>query len=58
VPAMRAGQWPVLARNDPLNIFGNQRQQTLLIATADRCKTPSQSGHSLVRSTKSLHFSC
>src|ERR1700732_1893382 len=31
---MRAGQRPVLARNDPLNIFGRQRQQTLLIAAA------------------------
>src|ERR1035438_5271349 len=27
--------WPVLARNDPLNIFGRQRQQTLLIAAAE-----------------------
>ena len=35
VPAVRAGQRPVLARNDPLNIFGRQRQQTLLIAAAD-----------------------
>src|ERR1019366_2449980 len=34
VPAVRAGQRPVLARNDPLNIFGRQRQQTLLIAAA------------------------
>jgi hypothetical protein len=34
VPAVRAGQRPVLARNDPLHIFGNQRQQTLLIAAA------------------------
>jgi hypothetical protein len=32
VPAVRAGQRPVLARNDPLNIFGRQRQQTLLIS--------------------------
>src|SRR3984893_14157011 len=38
VPAVRAGQRPVLARNDPLNIFGNQRQQTLLIAAAHCCK--------------------
>src|SRR5450759_1740315 len=38
VPAVRAGQRPVLARNDPLNIFGNQRQQTLLVATAHCCK--------------------
>src|SRR6202045_3482794 len=35
VPAVRAGQRPVLARNDPLNIFGRQRQQTLLIAAAE-----------------------
>ena len=35
---MRAGQRPVLAWNDPLNIFGRQRQQTLLIATAECCK--------------------
>ena len=37
-PAVRAGQRPVLARNDPLNIFGNQRQQTLLIAAAHCCE--------------------
>src|SRR6202167_1857892 len=35
VPAVRAGQRPVLARNDPLNIFGRQRQQTVLIAAAE-----------------------
>src|SRR6202521_4596410 len=35
VPAVRAGQRPVLARNDPLDIFGRQRQQTLLIAAAE-----------------------
>src|ERR1700731_4219360 len=35
MPAVRAGQRPVLARNDPLNIFGRQRQQTLLIAAAE-----------------------
>src|ERR1700682_2028637 len=35
VPTVRAGQGPVLARNDPLNIFGRQRQQTLLIAAAE-----------------------
>jgi hypothetical protein len=34
VPAVRAGQRPVLARNDPLNIFGTQRQQTLPVAAA------------------------
>src|SRR6202035_3170571 len=38
VPAGRAGQRPVLTWNDPLNIFGNQREQTLLVAAADRCK--------------------
>jgi hypothetical protein len=31
VPAVRAGQRPVLAGNDPLDIFGNQRQQALLV---------------------------
>jgi hypothetical protein len=35
VPVVRVGQRPVLARNDPLNIFGRQRQQTLLIAAAE-----------------------
>src|SRR6202022_3376816 len=38
VPAVRAGQRPVLARNDPLNVLGRQRQQTLLIAAAECCK--------------------
>src|ERR1700678_1088953 len=38
VPAVRAGQRPALARNDPLNIFGRQRQQTLPIAAAERRK--------------------
>ena len=38
VPAVRTGQGPVLARNDPLNIFDNQRQQTLLVAAAQCCK--------------------
>src|ERR687891_1904774 len=38
VPAARAGQRPVLARNDPFNIFGRQRQQPLHIAAADCCK--------------------
>jgi len=32
---VRAGQRPVLAGNDPLNIFGTQRQQTLPIAPAN-----------------------
>src|SRR5208282_1497517 len=35
MPAVRAGQWPVLTRNDPFKIFGNQRQQSLLIAAAE-----------------------
>src|SRR5579872_6938100 len=35
VSTVRAGQRPVLARNDPLNVFGRQRQQTLLIAAAE-----------------------
>src|ERR1700730_12636011 len=34
VPAVRACQRPALARNDPLNIFGNQRQQIVLIVAA------------------------
>src|SRR5580704_11570490 len=38
VPAVGAGQRPVLARNDPLNIFSRQRQQTLLIPATDCCK--------------------
>src|SRR5580704_4483103 len=37
VPAVRAGQRPVLARNDPLNVFGRQCQQALLIAAA-KCR--------------------
>lgn len=37
VPTVRTGQWPAIARNDPLNIFSRQRQQTLLIATA-KCR--------------------
>jgi hypothetical protein len=32
VPAVRTGQRPVLARNDPLDVFGEQRQQALLVA--------------------------
>src|SRR5579863_1673633 len=35
VSAVRAGQRPVLARNDPLDIFGRQGQQTFLIAAAE-----------------------
>jgi hypothetical protein len=38
MPAVRTGQRPTLAWNDPLNIFSNQRKHTLLIATAYRCK--------------------
>jgi hypothetical protein len=36
VPPVGASQRPVLARNYPLDIFRNQRQQSLLVATADR----------------------
>src|ERR1700722_17093707 len=35
VPAVRAGQRPALTWNDPLNIFGNQRQQIMLVVDAD-----------------------
>jgi hypothetical protein len=38
VPAVRAGERPVLAWNDPLNIFRNQRKHTLSIAAASCCK--------------------
>src|ERR1700730_15384135 len=38
VPAVRARQRPVLARNNPLNVVGRQRQQTLLIAATECCK--------------------
>ena len=38
VPAMRTGERPVLAGNDPLNIFRNQRKHMLLIAAAYCCK--------------------
>src|ERR1700683_5277328 len=38
VPAVGAGQRPALAWNDPLNIFGSQRQQILLIVAAHCCK--------------------
>src|SRR5450830_7792 len=37
-PAVRSSQRPVLARNDPLDVFGDQRQQPLLVATADCSK--------------------
>jgi hypothetical protein len=36
VSVARSGQRPVLARNDPLDIFGDQRQQSLPVAEADR----------------------
>src|SRR6204780_2382079 len=38
VPAVRAGQRPALARNDPLNICGNQREQILFIVGTYCCK--------------------
>ena len=51
-PAVRAGQRPVLARNDPLNIFGSQRQQILLVVRRPWLRrNPSQSEHSLRRSS-------
>jgi hypothetical protein len=33
-----AGQRPALARNDPLDILGRNRQQTLRIAAAQCCE--------------------
>src|SRR5580692_7761617 len=36
VTAARAGQRPVLARNDPLDVFGGQYQQSLPVAATDR----------------------
>jgi hypothetical protein len=36
VSVARSGQRPVLARNDPLDVFGDQRQQSLSVAAADR----------------------
>jgi len=33
---MRSGQRPVLARNDPLDVVGDQRKQTVFVATSDR----------------------
>src|SRR5580704_13362020 len=38
VPTMRSSQRPVLAGDDPLNAFVNQRQQCLLVAASYRCK--------------------
>jgi hypothetical protein len=36
VPAVRASQRPTLARYDPLNIFGRQRQEALLMRITGR----------------------
>ena len=36
VPAVRAGQRPVLAGDDPLDVFGDKRQQALPVAAAYR----------------------
>src|ERR1035438_7453605 len=57
VPAVRAGQRPVLARNDPLDIFGRQRQQTLLIAAAECCKKILHSLDILFDAHRNLSFS-
>src|SRR6202046_3693135 len=57
VPAVRAGQRPVLARNDPLNIFGRQRQQTLLIAAAECRKKILHNLDILFDAHRSLSFS-
>src|ERR1700757_3810465 len=34
--AVRSGQRPVLAWNDPFDVFGDQRQQSLPVTAADR----------------------
>src|SRR5271168_1052699 len=57
MPAVRAGQWPVLARNDPLKIFGNQRQQSLLIAAAECRKEVLHSLDVLFDAHRNLSFS-
>src|SRR5271156_6904265 len=57
MPAVRAGQWPVLARNDPLKIFGNQRQQSLLIAAAECRKEILHSLDVLFDAHRNLSFS-
>src|ERR1700723_1907999 len=57
MPAVRAGQRPVLARNDPLNIFGRQRQQTLLIAAAECCEKILHNLDILFDAHRSLSFS-
>ena len=36
VPAVRAGQRTVLARDDPLDVFGDQCQQPLPVAATER----------------------
>ena len=36
MPAVHARQRPALARDDPLDVLGDQRQQTLVVAAADR----------------------
>src|SRR5579864_1755834 len=36
VSVARSGQRPALARDDPLDVFGDQRQQSLPVAAADR----------------------
>ena len=36
VSTARSSQRPVLTRNDPLDVFGDQRQQGLSVAAADR----------------------
>src|SRR6202021_2280830 len=38
VPAVRACQRPAFARNDPLDIFGSQRQQIVLVVATHCCK--------------------
>src|SRR5947207_13286449 len=57
MPAVRAGQWPVLARNDPLKIFGNQRQQSLIIAAAECRKEALHSLDALFDAHRNLSFS-
>src|SRR5580698_9151783 len=57
MPAVRAGQWPVLARNDPLKIFRNQRHQSLLIAAAECRKEVLHSLDVLFDAHRNLSFS-
>jgi hypothetical protein len=57
VSAVGSGQRPVLARNDPLGVFGDQRQQSLPVAAADRGEEVLlRSGCSSQCSWKFLHF--